>query len=138
MDLGNPLVEMARQANEAFRVRWNGLDDRLIQTYPDRELNEHRAQTAKRVNTLFAVELHRLLGRALPIAFVLVLDLLHHRLESAHGLDLATLFHCERDHRDSYQQREGNYRDAKVGEQVVVEQHQPVDHRLDDHEVPGV
>ena len=138
MNLWQPLVQMARQPNKTLRVRRNSLDNRLIQTYPDRELNEHRTQTAKRVNTLLAVELHRLLGRPLPIALVLVLNLLHHGLECAHCLDLAALLHREWNHHDPYQQSEGDYRDAKVSQQVVVEQYQCIDHRLDDHEVPSV
>ena len=138
MNLRQPLVQMARQPDKTLRVRRNSLYDRLVQPYPDRELNEHRTQTAKRVNTLLAVELHRFLGGALPIALVLVLDLLHHRLECAHRLDLATLLHCEWNHHDPHQQSEGNNRDAKVSQQVVVEQDQCVDHRLDDHKVPSV
>ena len=129
---------MSRQADETLRVGWNSLYYRLVQPDPYRELNEHWSQTAEWVDTLLAVELHRLLGRALPVAFVLVLDLLHHGLESAHRLDLAALLHRERDHHDPYQQGEGNYRDAEVREQVVIQQDQGIDHRLDDHEVPGV
>lgn len=129
---------MARETDKALRVGRDGLDDRLVQPYPDWELNEHRAQAAQRVDAVLSIELHRLLRRALPVSLVLVLDLLHERLERAHGLDLATLLDCQRDHHQSDEQREGYDRDSEVREQIVVEQDQPVDHRLDDYEVPSV
>ena len=129
---------MARQAYETLRVGGNSLNDRLVKTNPDGKLNEHRTQAAKRVNTLFPVELHGLLRSSLPIALMLLLDLLHHGLKRAHGLDLAALLHRKRDHHEPDQQSEGNYRNTEVSEQVVVEQDQPVDHRLDDHEGPCV
>ena len=138
IDLRKPVVQVSRQADETLRVGWNSLNNRLVQPDPYRELNEHWSQAAKRVNTLLTIQLHRLLGRALPVAFVLVLDLLHHGLESAHRLYLAALLHRERNHHDPHQQSKGDNRDAKVREQVVIEQDQSIDHRLDDHEVPGV
>lgn len=110
----------------------------MVQPYPDRELDEHRTQAAERVDPILAVELHRLLRSALSVALVFLLDLLHQRLERAHRLDLATLLDSERDHHHPHKQGEGNDRDAEISEQVVVEQDQRVDHRLDDHEVPGV
>ena len=129
---------MTRQADQTLGIGWNGLNDRLVQPDPYRELDEHRAQASQRIDAVLTVELHRLLGRALPVALVLFLDLLHQGLERAHRLDLAALLDGERDHHHPHQQSEGNNRNAKVSQQVVVEQNQGVDHRLDDHQVPGV
>ena len=98
MNLRDPLIEVARESDEAFRVGRNSLYDRLVQPYPDRKLDEHRAQTAQRVDAMLTVELHRLLRSPLPVTLVLVLDLLHERLESAHGLNLAALLDRQGDH----------------------------------------
>ena len=87
---------------------------------------------------MLTVELHRLLGCPLTVTFVLVLDLLHERLESAHGLNLAALLDRQGDHHHPDQQRESDDGNAKIRQEVVVKQNQSVDHRLDDHEVPSI
>ena len=82
---------MARQTYKTLGVGGDGLNYRLVQPYPDRELNEHRAQAPERVDAVFPVELHRLLRSALPVPLVFLLDLLHQGLERTHPLDLAAL-----------------------------------------------
>ena len=114
MDLRNPIVEMSRKTYKALRVGRNSLDDRLVQSYPDRELNEHRAQAAQRVDPTLSIELHRLLRRPLTVSLVFVLDLLHERLEHAHGLDLAALLDRQGNHHHPDEQREGYDRDPEV------------------------
>ncbi len=122
MDLGNPSVQMARETDKAFRVGRNGLDDRLVQPYPDWELNKHRTQASQRIDAMLSVELHRLLGRALPVTLVLVLNLLHERLECAHALDLATLLDRQGDHHHPHKERKGYDRNPEVRQQIVIEQ----------------
>ncbi len=61
MDAGQPHIEVLRQPNEAFGIGGNGLDDGLVKPNPDWELYEHGAQAAERINTMLAIEPHRLL-----------------------------------------------------------------------------
>ena len=138
MNLRQPRVQVARKPDKAFRVGRHGLEYRLIQPYPDWELDEHGAETAERVDALIFVQLHRLLRGALPVALVAILNLLHLRLQRAHRLYLAALLDRERHQRQPNEQREGDYRNAEVEEQVGVQHHQPVYHGLDDYHVPSV
>ncbi len=84
MNLRQPPIEVAGQANEALWVRRHCLQDCLVKADPNRELNEHRSQATQRIDAVVLVQTHRLLGRPLLVVFVLCLDLLHQRLERAH------------------------------------------------------
>ena len=132
MNLRQPVVQVPRQPYEAFWIGRHGLEYRLIQAYPDGELDEHGAETAERVDALLPVEFHSLLGGALTVALVALLNFLHLRLERAHRLYLAALLDRERHERQPYQQRKGDDGYAEVEEQVGVQHHQPVYHGLDD------
>ena len=138
MDLGQPIVEVLGQSNEAFGLGWNCLEDGLVESDPDWELYEHGAEAPERIDSLLLVEGHRLAGGAPPFALVLLLNLLHLRLERGHRLDLAALLDREGYHDSSHDQRERDDGNAEVQEQPRVEEHQRIDHRLDDDLVPGV
>ncbi len=77
MDAGQPYIEVPRKPDEAFGVGGNRLDDGLVKSNPYRELYEHRAQAAERIDAMLAIELHRLLRCLLPVVLVALLYLLH-------------------------------------------------------------
>ena len=77
MDTGQPYIEVPRKPDEAFGIGGNRLDDGLVKPDPYRELYEHRSKAAERVDTMLAIELHRLLRCLLPVVLVALLDLLH-------------------------------------------------------------
>lgn len=96
MDARQPYVQVPRQTDKAFRIRRHRLDNGLIETNPDWELNEHWSQAAERVHAALAIETHRLLGSLLSVVLVSLLNLLHQGLELAHGLYLPALFDGQR------------------------------------------
>ena len=96
MDLWQPIVEVLGQSDKAFGLGRDGLEDCLVEADPDRELYEHGAEAAERVDALLLVQGHRLAGCAPPFALVLLLNLLHLWLERGHSLDLAALLDGER------------------------------------------
>ena len=138
MYAGQPYVQVPRQPDEAFGIGRNGLDDSLVKPDPYRELYEHRAETAERIDAMLFVEPHGLLRGFLPVALVALLDILHQGLKRAHRLDLPALLYGQRDKREPHQQGKGDDGYAEVQERPRIEQHQPVDHGLDDDEIPSV
>lgn len=80
MHHGQPRVQMPRHVYQTLWQGRNGLDDGLVQTYPNGELNDHGAETAKWVDPRLLVEAHRLLGNTRTVLRVLALELLEARL----------------------------------------------------------
>ena len=115
-----PRVEAPRQTHQTLRGRWQSAENRLIEAYPDGELDEHRSQASNRVHTVVAVELHRLLGDARLVALVPLLDLLELRLKGAHSLDLAALLHGKGVHDAPNEHREYDYAEPEVVEQNAI------------------
>ena len=129
---------MARKADQAFRSRGQRLQDASVQANPDGELDEHRAEAAQRVYTVFTVEPHRLLRLAPPVLAVFGLNLLHLGLQRGHRFELSALLHRQRDHDRADHQGEDDNGKPEVAEEDVVQQQKAVDHRVDDDRVPDV
>jgi hypothetical protein len=70
------------------------------------------------------------------LALVLVLDLLHLRLNSLHLLHLVRLSNRQRDHQHTDDDRENDDADTEVGPEEVIQQRQAVDHRAHDYFEP--
>ena len=129
---------MAGQPNKALRRGGQGLNDRLEQAYPYRELDEQRAEAAYWVDAVCLIDLHRPAREFLPVVLVPLLQRLEFRLEGGHLQHLAALAHSQRDEDEAHNQREGDDGDAEVEERETVQQHETVYHRLDDSGVPYI
>ena len=81
---------------------------------------------------------HRLLRDALPVFGVSLLDLLELGLKCGHGPYLAALLHRQGDHDGAYDDGKDNDAKPEAAEENAIQQHQAVDHRLDNYQIPEV
>ena len=130
-----PRVQVTGHAYQPLGKRRDGLDDGLVQTYPDGKLDDHWAKTSKRVDARLLVEAHRLLGDACAVLRVFALELLEARLQRGHLLGRVKLLHGQRKHDDTYNQREQDDGHAEVSEQRVQE-HERIQHGGENDRVP--
>ena len=114
------------------------MEEALVKADPDGELDEHRPQAPQGVHAVLLVHAHGLLGEALPVLGVFGLKLLELGLEPGHGLELAALLHRQRDHYRAHDQGEDDDAEPKAVEEDAIQQHQAVDHGLDNDQVPDV
>ena len=63
MNHGEPGVQPLRESDQPLGLRWEGLDDALVQPYPDGHLNEHGAKASQGVDPVALVKGHGLLGQ---------------------------------------------------------------------------
>lgn len=128
MNARQPRVQLLREVHQALRVLGQRLDDGLVQPYPDGQLHHHRAQAPDRVDALFLVQPHGLLGDLLRVLAVLLTDLLDLWLEPGHrpaGIDLLPR---QRVHRDPDHYRESNDAQPEIARQDPVQEYQCVEH----------
>ena len=108
----------------------------MVEADPDGKLDEHRPQAPQGIHALLLVEPHGLLGEALPVLGVAGLKLLELGLERGHHLELAALLDRQRDHYRAYDQGEDDDAEPEAIEEDAVQQHQAVDHGVDNDPVP--
>src|SRR6185436_458557 len=108
--VGNEIRDRTEQAlrgvvREAGAVRAAGapeataqLQQRRVEREQDRQLEQQREASRRRIHAVLLVELHLLFGEALAILAVLALELVHRRSELLHRALRADLRAVERIH----------------------------------------
>ena len=137
MDNAQPRVEQSREVRQVLWVARKQLDQRPVEADQDGHLHHHGPQAADGVNALLLIELEGLLGDALPVLGVLLLDLLDLGLQRGHGPGRAELPHRKREGGQPGQSGEDQDAEADVVEQQNVQEHQAVDHGPDDRLIPN-
>ena len=87
---------------------------------------------------MLPVELHRFLRCLLPVVLIALLDVFHQGLQLSHRLDLPALLYSQRHERKADQQCKCDYGYSKIQEGPGIQKHQPIDHGLDDDEIPSI
>ena len=123
-----------RQVHEAAGQVAQALDDRPVQPDPDWELHDHRPQAPEGADSRLTVQLHRLALLKLGVVLETVADLLHLRLQGLHPGRRFQLLEGQRVecHADDDGERDDGERHAF--KQHVIEEYQPVQHRLKEQE----
>ena len=80
-----PRIKMFGQPHQALGCRRKGLENGLVQSYPDRELDKHGAQASDGVYPMLFVELHGFLGNPRSVFRVAYLELLELGLQGRHS-----------------------------------------------------
>jgi hypothetical protein len=127
-------IRIASSAPPGFSTRV-GLDVRLEavaleqveEREEDRQLEQERPARRKRVDAVLLVEGHHLALHPLAIVLVLLLDLLHLRLELLEGPHRLDLLDGQRQDQQAGEEGEADDRHAPPEADVVVEEE---DHRL--------
>lgn len=135
---GEPWVELGRKVGETLRCGCKGRTQGPEEADEDRHLENERPKAADWVDTRLPVELHGLLGTALRIVLVLLVDLLRLRRKLAHGPGHLQLPQGERHHEKARRYGEHDDAQAEVAEEDPVQEYQAVDHRPVDDQVPEV
>ncbi len=127
---------MVSQLRQVFRASRQQSNDGNVQADPDRKLDDHRPQTANRVDPCLFVQTHGLLGLSGPILGVFRLNSLELRLERRHFLGGTDLLKGQGQGDGPHQDGEDEDGDTEVAAQEGVQQHQPILHGVEDDVVP--
>src|SRR3990172_2491896 len=124
---------MSNQVQQVDRGGCHGVDDRLVETEDDRQLNQSWQTGSERVDAQLFVQSHLLLSQFFFVAlvFLLSLDPLFILLQILHALSAFDLFDHQRVSDKADQQREQDNGDAEVLPDQVIDEQQHVDKRRD-------
>ena len=133
-----PPVQLVREIDQVFRIVEQRLDQHPEETDQDGHLDDQRSKAAYRVYPAFAVQPHRFLGYALPVASISLLNLPYLWLQPGHGPHLAQLTHRQRDGDHPHQHREEYDRQPHLRKAQDIQHQKGVEHGADDDLSPEI